>query len=68
MNRNTKPTISTWYRKYRIITDGYCYRPQVWRIWCPLWLDLALQNSFSDIDVAIFKAKAHATKEIVKYL
>jgi hypothetical protein len=33
-------TLSTWYRKYRIVhhTNGNWFRVQVWRVWFPVWV------------------------------
>lgn len=66
----TIPTqkLSTWYRKYRIVTDTYLgYEVQAWRILWPFWIQAGGVNTFNTIE----KAEAYArkiAKPIVKEL
>ncbi len=55
--------LSTWYRKYRIVTDPFWdfgYAVQVWRIWLPLWLEIG--GSYQTKEQALQKAYKHRFK------
>ena len=60
--------LSNWYRKYRIVNDGYCgYEVQKWTIWCPFWTQLGWCNTHRSMADAEIYALRDA-KLIVKYL
>lgn len=55
--------ISTWYKKYRIVTDpfwGFGYAVQVWWIWFPFWCEIG--GSFQTVEQAKEKAYRHKFK------
>jgi hypothetical protein len=53
--------ISTWWRKYRIVSDQYLgYEVQIWKIYWPFWIQCDFCNTFISITAAENFAKGHA--------
>ena len=75
---NSKPVLSTKWRKYRIvswysrITQKTWYTPQCWRWWFPFWVSGEMDNLNSSIEEAEHECVMHAANveknRVVKYL
>lgn len=74
MNNTTKmtdgetypPTLSTWYRKYRVVLDNFAgYEAQVWRVWFPIWWQINGVNTSTSLDRAIEVCRKHSNPVVV---
>ena len=59
-------SLSTWWRRYRIVRDGYAgYEAQVWRILLPIWLQIGFTNTSPSVERAVKICENHA-KPVVR--
>lgn len=62
----TAGSLSTWYRKYRVVPDNYAgWQAEVWTIWLPVWRQIGFTNTHSTEQAAIDFARRHGSPRML---